>query len=265
MFKALASLKRTSVEYVQNDIALIRFNVPVTDIAPVILNDNRAIPSNEQELAVFGFGRLFSGGDTPDRLHVADVNSVSDDECIRQYQAGAARIFPNEMLCAAAPGKDSCQGDSGGPLVIDNPDGTQQDVQVGIVSWGFGCADPNFPGVYAEVSNYIPWIESKIGSSLPAPGPNPGPSPTPAPTRASTPAPTSVPTPSPTPAPTPGSTPAPTPSPPNDRCYDTGWHDSDGEEFDCDYYEFEDNCREEGNNFRNFGLVANEVRGLFCV
>ena len=59
------------------------------------------------------------------------------------------------MLCASANNKDSCQGDSGGPLVKGN-------VQIGVVSWGIDCADPNFPGVYARVSSQYNWIESEV-------------------------------------------------------------------------------------------------------
>lgn len=49
-------------------------------------------------------------------------------------------LLRHSMMCALEPGKDTCQGDSGGPLVVAGADGAS-DIQVGIVSWGFGCAD----------------------------------------------------------------------------------------------------------------------------
>jgi len=62
------------------------------------------------------------------------------------------------MLCAASPGKDACQGDSGGPLYD-----AKKNVLIGIVSWGIGCANPNYPGVYARISEAIDWIERYTG------------------------------------------------------------------------------------------------------
>jgi len=73
------------------------------------------------------------------------------------------RELTNNMICAGymAGGKDSCHGDSGGPLVCKYGDSWWQD---GVVSFGYGCADKNHPGVYADVVKFLPWIKSKTGS-----------------------------------------------------------------------------------------------------
>ena len=49
---------------------------------------------------------------------------------------------------------------SGGPLVNSDY------VLVGIVSWGFGCALPDTPGVYARVSAQHSWIASNVRLAL---------------------------------------------------------------------------------------------------
>jgi secreted trypsin-like serine protease len=49
------------------------------------------------------------------------------------------------------------QGDSGGPLFYCNS--PQQCMQVGIVSWGIGCAHAKYPGVYTRVTKMMDWIQ----------------------------------------------------------------------------------------------------------
>ena len=104
----------------------------------------------------------------------------------------------DSMVCAGYPkgAKDSCQGDSGGPLIVPKSATDDTAVIFGVVSFGIGCAKPNFPGVYARVVKFLDWIKKGMadgsGSApAPAPAPTTAPPTTAAPTTA---APTSAPT-----------------------------------------------------------------------
>jgi trypsin len=75
------------------------------------------------------------------------------------YEQSYEGQITSSMLCAKDEGEDSCQGDSGGPLVVRSDSG---DRQVGVVSWGIGCASPDFPGVYARISTEYDWIQETM-------------------------------------------------------------------------------------------------------
>lgn len=68
------------------------------------------------------------------------------------------------QICAGARGVDSCQGDSGGPLATYGADWTP--VQVGVVSWGLGCAREGSPGVYMKTAPYADWISEVTGLAI---------------------------------------------------------------------------------------------------
>jgi len=133
-----------------------------------------------------GHGQVEGVPRWPWRLREASVPLVPHATCAAYYGSGA--ILPG-MLCAglAAGGRDACQGDSGGPLFVSDAAGRH--VQVGVVSWGSGCALPNAYGVYARVAAYLPWIAAHVPSveihypgrppSPPAPPPPPPPPPHP--------------------------------------------------------------------------------------
>lgn len=52
------------------------------------------------------------------------------------------------MICAGVEGQDSCRGDTGGPLV-----NVKTNIQVGVRSWGYGCAREGYPGIYTNVAD----------------------------------------------------------------------------------------------------------------
>jgi secreted trypsin-like serine protease len=146
-----------------HDAALLHLTSPVTNIAPVRLataaDDPRELPPTV--LTVIGWGTTSTRKVSyPNELRKVDVPAVLDSTCRSSY---GASLHEASMVCAGAPDIDSCYGDSGGPL-FDNKD-PNAEVQVGIVSWGRGCAKRKFPGVYSEVNNpsIRSWITTNAG------------------------------------------------------------------------------------------------------
>ncbi len=155
-----------------NDIALLRLASPVS-LGGGGTTRTAAIPLASTALGdltgtgawVTGWGNTESIPAFPSQLYEVTVPIISNGQCSTSY--GGA-ITPG-MLCAGLPegGKDSCQGDSGGPLAV-YLNGQWQ--LAGVVSWGTGCADPGYYGVYARVSNFVSWIQSNtnIFADVPA-------------------------------------------------------------------------------------------------
>eukprot|EP00591_Stephanopyxis_turris_P003068 CAMPEP_0195507180 /NCGR_PEP_ID=MMETSP0794_2-20130614/683_1 /TAXON_ID=515487 /ORGANISM="Stephanopyxis turris, Strain CCMP 815" /LENGTH=880 /DNA_ID=CAMNT_0040633777 /DNA_START=163 /DNA_END=2805 /DNA_ORIENTATION=- len=108
-----------------------------------------------QNLWVMGWGTMSYGGARSSLLKHAEVGFITKDRCIAAY--GSTKIN-DSMMCAAAPGKDACQGDSGGPLVVLGKTAAD-DKLVGVVSWGIGCANTKYPGVYGNINHVREWVE----------------------------------------------------------------------------------------------------------
>ena len=80
-------------------------------------------------------------------------------------QAYGGGVITHNMLCARDQGRDACQGDSGGPLVLQpgqSPNPATPFTQIGLVSWGLGCADPRYPGVYTRLASHLAFINNNI-------------------------------------------------------------------------------------------------------
>ncbi len=137
-----------------NDVAIWTLETNVTGVASPVLVGT-ADPATGTKLTVTGWGdtnpNVGGGCCFPKALRQVKVPLASRSNCndANSYQGGiTARMF-----CAGfnGGGKDSCQGDLGGPIARKRADGKR--VLTGIVSWGNGCAKPNFFGVYTRISN----------------------------------------------------------------------------------------------------------------
>ncbi|CAB9515183.1 Plasminogen (Fragment) [Seminavis robusta] len=113
-------------------ILKLKTSVPTSIATPVMLNDNPLIPTMQGDALV----------------------------AVDCYDAYSSPRINDAALCAGQAGLDACQGDSGGPLFLASTASSQEQYQVGIVSWGLGCARPEYPGVYARISTGFPWIQA---------------------------------------------------------------------------------------------------------
>lgn len=135
-------------------MAIWKLSTPVAaggNIAYASLPAANSDPATGTSLTVAGWGALRENGAGSTALQKVSVPVVSRASCRASYGTSA---ITNNMFCAGFPagGKDSCQGDSGGPIVNSSKQ------LLGLVSFGFGCAQPNWPGVYARVSTLLSFI-----------------------------------------------------------------------------------------------------------
>jgi len=156
-----------------NDFVILKLASSLTfneNVQAACLPDSSFAPAG-QMCFTSGWGTLQSGGSSPSDLQWVDVPIVTNAVCDASYNG----MITNSMICAGYPegGKDACQGDSGGPLVCE-VDGKA--VLTGVTSWGYGCASPNYYGVYSRVTAALSWIQSNLGSNgMGAPPPPAGP------------------------------------------------------------------------------------------
>ncbi|KAH8415349.1 hypothetical protein KR222_004938, partial [Zaprionus bogoriensis] len=129
-------------------------------VSPIELA-TRQVPAGAN-CQVVGWGRTEKAS-LSNVLLLANVSTIRSQTCGSIYGSG---MLPG-MLCAGRlqGGTDSCQGDSGGPLMHEGR-------IIGVVSWGYGCAEPGLPGVYSDIQYYHRWIQQRSSScrSLPWPG-----------------------------------------------------------------------------------------------
>ena len=178
-------------ESLDNDFALYRLEKEVnikTDIT-LLVNSEYKVPSVGQPVTVIGMGMLYEEG--PADNYLRDVEVLAIDEKVCNGRKGYGGLVNDDvMFCAGVEGggQDACSGDSGGPLILKSGN---IHLLVGIVSWGYGCAQAEYPGVYARVSSSYNWIKTTVcddwrmnaefcsGGLAPTQAPDPTPAPTP--------------------------------------------------------------------------------------
>lgn len=170
----------------QHDVMLLRLARQSTH-PYVRINTDAKRPENggsnngrSDDLRAIGLGYTLHANphSAPLVLQEATLHYVTNVVCERAKDPNItetyAGLITDDMLCAndVLEGQDTCQGDSGGPLIMSSSSSSSSssttstshddDILVGVTSWGFGCANPNFPGVYSRVSHHATWIRQQV-------------------------------------------------------------------------------------------------------
>lgn len=145
---AHANYRQTTLE---NDIALLFLNGIIPTDSPYI----QPVSLVKQPLRDGSICLISGWGNQQKQLMAANVPILPQRLCTFIYL-----FLPKSQMCAGwlKGGIDACRGDSGGPLICMNS-------LTGIISWGIDCGRRFFPGVYTNISYFIPWIKM-VNSSL---------------------------------------------------------------------------------------------------
>jgi secreted trypsin-like serine protease len=139
---------------------ILKKDVRWSESAKPVCLPRKSPPSYENiKSTVTGWGTLNYGGELSDTLQEVEVTTMTNSACSSGTLYDPSWITDN-MICAADDGKDACQGDSGGPLIAKETGESYS--QIGVVSWGIGCAGANAPGVYSRVTSKLDWIKRNM-------------------------------------------------------------------------------------------------------
>lgn len=144
---------RYNAETLENDIAIIKFtqnfNFDLPSIQPIAISTSDNLTEGTL-CSVHGWGILSVVTlELRDILQTVDLKISNHQQCNKAYN----NTITSKQICAYEDDRDSCSGDSGGPFVCNNK-------LVGIVSFGYSCAVPGYPGVYTKVAAFQDFIEN---------------------------------------------------------------------------------------------------------
>lgn len=112
-------------------------------------------------VTISGWGRLYYEGPLSEQLRSVTIPVTSNANCIEKHKPNQM-LYPdaplrvtNNMFCVVGDNQGFCNGDSGGPIVYQNQ-------LCGVVSWSYGCAYQDVPGVVARIDVVRSFIENSL-------------------------------------------------------------------------------------------------------
>ncbi|MFG2884644.1 S1 family peptidase [Streptomyces sp. NPDC048297] len=139
------------------DVAVLTLSAPMPYTPASYVSSSRTdVYTAGTTARILGWGTTSESGGSSDQLRTATVPIVADSDCRGSY---GSDFVQSDMVCAGyqSGGVDTCQGDSGGPLLVGG-------VLAGITSWGEGCAEAGYPGVYTRLATFSDLVSAQVAS-----------------------------------------------------------------------------------------------------
>jgi secreted trypsin-like serine protease len=140
-----------------DDVAVLTLSTSMSYTpASYVASTDTGVYATGATARIIGWGTTSESGNSSNQLRTATVPIVSNSSCAGSY---GTDFVASDMVCAGYTngGTDTCQGDSGGPLLIGG-------VLAGITSWGNGCAEAGYPGVYTRLTTFSNLVKTQINS-----------------------------------------------------------------------------------------------------
>jgi secreted trypsin-like serine protease len=140
-----------------DDVAVLTLSTSMSYTpASYVASTDTGVYATGATARIIGWGTTSESGSSSNQLRTATVPIVSNSSCAGSY---GSDYVASDMVCAGYTngGTDTCQGDSGGPLLIGG-------VLAGITSWGNGCAEAGYPGVYTRLTTFSNLVKTQINS-----------------------------------------------------------------------------------------------------
>ena len=152
-----------------NDIALVelkdRLDFTALKVNKICI-DSTVIGGN-RAMTIAGWGKTSESATKMNTKLYKSTNekTLTTDDCkATKYDEDD---IDDRVICATGDSQfgiqDACQGDSGGPMFYKVQ---SQFKQTGIVSWGSGCAEEGYPGIYTRVSKFAQWVEDNSDATV---------------------------------------------------------------------------------------------------
>lgn len=150
---------------------------------PIIkINSQDGVPKGNEDITVLGWGADHADSEPKysNQLKEADLTTMTNDQCkatavdVTNPETGRMETMSlrdhisEDMMCAKANNRYICHGDAGGPAIQRAGD-RNDDVALGIISWGYGCVNEQSPAVMSRISTHYDWIRNTICDDSTAP------------------------------------------------------------------------------------------------